>query len=136
MCRFTLDGITTFSYNVNHCYKIATYMNCQTKYCVYVISCLCGKIYVGSTIRSIHERVLEHWRAIRTNDQKYPVAFHASICTVKTFKFHGIEHIVTPRRGGDKELLLRRREAVWIMRLKAVQNGMNVDNELHYFLGD
>ena len=53
-----------------------------------------------------------------------------------SFRFHGIEHVPLPRRGGNRELYLCRRESLWIMRPKSVQSGMNIDHELHYFLGE
>ena len=136
MCQYAMDKTLSFSYNTHHLYQIASYMNCQSTYCVYAIVCPCGQIYVGSTIRSIQTRVSEHWRAIRMNDLKYPITVHANSCVKFSLKFHGVECVPPLRRGGNRELMLRRKEAFWIMKLKAVSQGLNFDHEMHYFLGD
>ena len=136
MCKFTIDQVKNFSYNSDHIYEIRDYMNCQSKYCVYVIVCKCGKIYVGSSIRTIQDRVAEHWRAVRSFDHRYPVALHAATCDKFVSTFLGIDNVRPTIRGGNRELKLRRQEVLWIMRLKAVEFGINIDNELHYFLGD
>ena len=91
---------------------------------------------MGSTIRTIQERIAEHMRAVRLKDLRYPVALHSTTCDVSLFRFHAIEHVKSHPRGGNRELQLRRREAIWISRLHAVQCGINVDHEMHYFLGD
>lgn len=105
-----------------------------------MIKCICGSFYIGSTIRSLKERIYEHLRAIKYKDTRYATASHVNDCRAqtgnKTIAFCGIEEVNPDWRGGNHELQLRRREALWILKLQAVEHGMNSDHELHYFLGD
>lgn len=90
-------------------------------------------------IRPLRERIAEHFRALK-NDTKYPIVLHTLEGVPGThmhrFSFHGIDHVRNNIHGGNRELQLRSREAIWIMKLRAVEHGINIDTELQYFLGD
>lgn len=83
---------------------------------VYVIICKRNKIYVGSTIRTLRERITEHFRALKQKGPKYHIRVHAMECVAQNvhsgFKFHGIDHIANDIRGDNRELKFRRCEAV------------------------
>ncbi|KAJ1137652.1 hypothetical protein NDU88_004050 [Pleurodeles waltl] len=85
-------------------------------------------------------RIGEHMRMLKNCDMRYPIVAHILSCDSqsihKSFKFFGLEHVPRNPRGGNRELMLRRKEATWIMRLKAVELGLNTDRELEFFLGD
>lgn len=140
MCIWGKHGTTTFKGPDGSLYKIKHNITCLTKFVVYLIECKCGKIYVGSTIRALKDRVGEHMRAIQKRDPRYPVALHVAECQPpeEDFKVRvfGIDVIPLNIRGGNRELTLRRREATWILRLQSVEHGLNYDPEMQYFLGD
>lgn len=48
------------------------------EFVVYVLVCICGLRYVGSTIFPVKKRILEHLRAIRNGDLTYTVAKHCA----------------------------------------------------------
>ena len=50
---------------------------CMTKNVVYQLTCsMCGEIYVGETKRSLHQRLLEHNRAIQLGDISSAISEH------------------------------------------------------------
>ena len=84
---------------------ISKYLTCLTDFCVYVLICPCGLMYVGSTIFATKKRVLEHRRAIIHNDSTYPVARHFAAnhnCNPDGLSFAAIDRVPPLRRGGDK----------------------------------
>lgn len=139
MCYWTKHGVQDFEGHDGRKYTINNNVNCNSKFVVYIIECVCKKYYVGSTIRPLRERMAEHIRAIQKQDPKYPVALHVATCQAqgmqKRVQFFGIDITPINTRGGNRELRLRRNEAMWILRLRSVELGLNYDSELQYFLG-
>ncbi|XP_078506952.1 uncharacterized protein LOC144767356 [Lissotriton helveticus] len=139
MCRWANHGIKSFSDHRSKLHTIKTNINCDTKFTVYIIECACKSRYVGSSIRALRERIREHARAYATKDPRYPMAIHMASCpsqgNIKSFTFYGIDVVQATVRGGNRELRLRRQEALWIMRLDTTRTGQNTDDELHFFLG-
>lgn len=62
--------VTNKKYTINH------FSTCSTKYVVYLITCPCGKQYVGCTIRMFSTRVSEHIALIKGRDSKHTVPRH------------------------------------------------------------
>lgn len=139
VCKFAKHGTTSFTGHTKTLHKINRNINCTTRYVVYILECTCKSKYVGSTIRPLKERISEHVRAINQQDARYPMALHIGACPTqgphKKLQFYGIEVTEANIRGGNRELRLRRQEALWIMRLQTVGHGQNCDHELQYFLG-
>jgi len=82
----------------------------------------------GEKSRQLKQRISEHKSSIRRKDVNYPVAAHFLACNhdVSPLRFCGIEEVNVPARGGDIELLLLRRELLWIFTLQTLSPmGMN-----------
>ncbi|MCP4473778.1 MAG: hypothetical protein GY821_04275 [Gammaproteobacteria bacterium] len=45
---------------------------------IYSLDCECGKHYIGQTNRPLHDRLMEHYRAIKKKDKNNPMAAHLS----------------------------------------------------------
>ena len=113
---------------------IDKYLTCVSDYCVYVLTCPCGLMYVGSTIFATKKRVLEHRRAIVHRDFTYPVARHFAGShngDPDGLSFCAIDRVPPLRRGGDREKRLRILESKHILRLGTKSPyGLNRDEEL------
>lgn len=112
-------------------------ITCSTTGVIYLITCPCGKVYVGKTTRQLKQRIAEHRSTIRRKDDTYPLACHFMEMehTVASLRYIGIEKVETPRRGGDLDRILLQREAEWIHRLDSLApRGLNVDFDLRCFL--
>lgn len=122
-------------------YPIKQMINCNTTFVVYMMICeICNLKYIGSTIRKVKTRFLEHVNNIQnpafrnvSNIAKHFIETHNSeTCSLKII---GIERIKNPPRGGDREAILRDREAYWILTLNtSAPQGLNLRREtmLHY----
>ena len=116
---------------------IRSIISCKTKGVIYLITCSCGKAYVGQTKRQLKQHIAEHHSSIRCKNIDYPVAAHLveSNHPISSLKYTGIEHIALPRTGGNIEILLLQREAYWISCLKTLTpSGLNIDFDLRLFL--
>ncbi|KAJ1169165.1 hypothetical protein NDU88_001071, partial [Pleurodeles waltl] len=96
MCRLSKSGISTFKSLAGDQFRINYNITCDSKFIIYMITCKCGLYYVGSTIRSLRIRVSEHYRALRQDDDRYPIVTHMRQCTrqsqTKGFEFFGFDH--------------------------------------------
>ena len=102
-----------------------------------MLKCPCGKAYVGKTSRALKTRIAEHRSTIRNGDEKSPVALHFKQAhhNVSSLRYLGIEKVHLPRRGGDIDNLLLRREVWWIHYLKTMAPiGLNEDFDIRPFL--
>ena len=97
-------------------------ISCKTKGVIYLITCSCGKAYVGQTKRQLKQSIAEHRSSIRCKNIDYPVAAHFVEANHPIFslKYTGIEHVALPRRGRNIEILLLQREGYWISYLKTL----------------
>ena len=117
--------------------KIKGIISCSTKFVIYLITCPCGKSYVGKTSRSLKARIAEHRSTIRCKNLNYPVAAHFVEFNhpISSLRYIGIEKVSLPPRGGDLENLLSKREHYWIYHLKTLTpHGLNVEYDLRCFL--
>ena len=74
----------------------------------------------------------EHKSSIRRKDPNYPVAIHFNEANhdISTFRFVGIEQVKLPRRGGNLDALLKKREAFWIHSLQTLVHPKGLNDEL------
>lgn len=102
MCRLSRE-LREFTYNQSPTFVIKTNINCYTRFVVYALICKCNKIYVGSTIRMLRERIQEHFRAVKQGDSRYPFAVHTLICDKQDqhrfFSFPWFGNSPTCRKG-------------------------------------
>lgn len=98
--------VVTFRSSVtNKQYSIKHFCTCETHYIVYLITCPCGKQYVGRTIRTFSIRVAEHISLIKSGDTKHPVPRHYRLHHNRNLKgtsFLIIDRYIALWRGGAK----------------------------------
>ena len=125
---------STITSTMGQTVPISKYLTCLSDYCVYVLMCPCGLMYVGSTIFATKKRILEHRRAIVHSDVTYPVARHFASChnaNPEGLSFCSVDRVPPLRRGGDREGRLRILESRYILRLGTKSpHGLNKDEEL------
>ncbi|KAM9331059.1 uncharacterized protein PAF06_019410 [Gastrophryne carolinensis] len=114
-------------------YKIRGTYSCLTDYCVYLLKCPCGLLYIGKTIGPFKKRFQQHRSDVRISIKKHqdgetldydkPVAIHFVRHKHQTSELRGmvIEQVERPHRGGDRHLRLLQRETYWIHELDTVQ---------------
>lgn len=77
-------------------------ISCNTTSVIYLLTCPCGKSYVGKTSRALKTRIAEHRSTIRCKNLNYPVAAHFVEFNhpISSLKYIGIERVTLPPRGG------------------------------------
>lgn len=123
------------------CYDIKKYINCNTTFVVYLISCRdCGVQYVGSTKCSLKTRIRRHLSDVDSAfcQQMSAVSTHCVQCHARStasLVVQGIERVERPLRGGNHVRKLRCRETLWMFLLQTcVPTGLNKrsDIDLYY----
>ena len=102
-----------------------------------MLKCPCGLSYIGKTSRALKTRIAEHRSTIRNNVITSPVAVHFNKAghNVSTLRYTGIELVQSPRRGGDVNNMLLKRELFWIHTLQTLApKGLNEDYDIRPFL--
>lgn len=56
--------------------KIKQFINCSTTSVIYMLCCLCNKMYIGKTKRQLRIRIGEHIASIKKQDDERPLALH------------------------------------------------------------
>lgn len=136
-CNFTQKTKSFNHPRTGKNYKIKGVISCHTPNVIYMLKCPCGLAYIGKTTRPLKNRISEHRSNIRNHDQKSPVALHFSQAqhNVSTLKYIGIEQVHLPKRGGNIDNILLKREAFWIYTLDTLSpRGLNEDFDLRPFL--
>lgn len=106
-------------------FKIRHTISCNTKWVVYLVSCLCNLKYASLTSREFKRRVREHVLGIVAASGEYDnihlktlprhfKKFHN--CDPSVLKVRGIDRVLLTSRGGGGGLdwLLSQKEAKWI----------------------
>lgn len=129
----------SFRSSVTHrTYPIRQFCTCTTSYIVYLITCHCGKQYVGRTIRSFAIRVAEHIALIKGGDTKHTVPRHYKLQhnrVIDGTQFVVIDRYVPPWRGGAMTRGVSRLETYWIHELRTLHPlGMNVEVDVNAFI--
>ncbi|XP_075455132.1 uncharacterized protein LOC142494549 [Ascaphus truei] len=126
--------------------KIKDYMNCESKFVVYIIRCPCDLYYIGKTTRMLKERMSLHRSSIRkalldsTNNEDLklqPVARHFKDHkhSLATLRCMPIMQAHAGPRGGDRGKLLLQLETRMIFELNTMApRGLNEDFKLGCFL--
>lgn len=119
-------------------YEMKHFTTCATKYIVYLITCPCGKQYVGCTIRAFSTRVGEHITSIkkgRTNHSvpRHYLEFHNQNPAGTSFQV--INKFFPHWRGESNLRGVSKLETFWIYQLKSYKPfGLNVDWDLNAFI--
>uniref|UniRef100_A0A803JIM5 GIY-YIG domain-containing protein n=1 Tax=Xenopus tropicalis TaxID=8364 RepID=A0A803JIM5_XENTR len=130
-------------FNIKH--EVRDFFNCRSESIIYLITCPCGKQYVGKTIRMLKDRLLEHIRNIEqsnidasNNTKMTPIArhFHERHEGKSVgLKMSGLSKISLGLRGGDLDRALIKKESEWIFLLNSLSpKGLNRSITLNAFL--
>lgn len=138
-CSHVIQSKAFIDFKSKKEYKIKDFINCNTTFVIYRLSCPCPNIfYVGRTKRRLRDRLAEHKYAIRTGNADYQMAQHFARVHNKNdslLKIEALEHIRPLDRGGDRIRRLNQRETFWIHQLDALRYpGLNEDIEFKCFL--
>ncbi|OCT63445.1 hypothetical protein XELAEV_18044541mg [Xenopus laevis] len=109
-------------------YTLEHFMNCKTSGVIYVMTCQCGKRYVGKTKREFRRRILEHVGDVK-HKRNTSLARHINEThngCLEMLKFTAVDRIEPTLRVGDIDRKLLQREAQWIYWLNTrAPNGLN-----------
>lgn len=96
-------------------HKLNFFSNCKTRYCVYMLVCVCGKIYIGSTRCQLLVRVQEHISCIKHETHRAPLVQHFTSHKHAPTDFSvSVLEIIQPSTHYDANRLLLQRESFWI----------------------
>lgn len=122
-CKHDVKTDHFHSTSNNNIYPIASYINCNTKYVIYGITCIaCNVQYVGCTSNMLEIRIRRHLSDARNTAivNKSMASWHFTQQhhdDTSHFRFSGIEQVFRPIRGGDNAIKLLSHESWWIFRL-------------------
>lgn len=110
---------------------------CDSRFVVYILKCPCGLLYVGETSMRMKDRLSKHKSTIRKQNLLLPIPLHFydKKHNISQLRYQIIEGVSLPRRGGDRNKLLLKREAYWIHRLQTMEpRGLNREYNVSCFL--
>lgn len=136
-CQFIQHGQKTFTVKGKN-YTLKEFYNCSTDFVIYCLTCPCGLIYVGRTIRALRARFGEHRRFIEKGRDHHSVPKHF-------LTHHGrstaglsvwvIESIPAKYPAAERYKRLCQQETYWIYSLGTLApGGLNEDIEVHTLL--
>lgn len=121
----------------NRIYQIKGFHTCTSRY-VYLITCPCGKQYIGRTTRTFSIRVGEHIAKIKSWDTKRAVPRHYREHHDRNSEgtsFLVIDSYIPPWRGGALTRGVSQLETYWIYELQSYHPwGINVEWDINAFL--
>ena len=105
-------------------------VSCRSSNLIYCISCkICGKQYVGQTLRRIRDRLSEHLRDIDKADKTKPLGLHFTNHVEKTLEVHIVEFIKKAPRSPQALQIRNRVETRWIHLLRTpIPWGLNLED--------
>lgn len=128
------SAVTGRKYNINK------YINCNTLYVVYLITCqVCKLQYVISTKCDLKTRICRHLSDANCAfvQQVSAGSLYCSVihgCSTSSLSVQGIEKVSHPPRGGDYVRKLRSRETYWIFTLQTcTPKGLNRKSDLDLY---
>ena len=102
MAKFTRKANSFNHPRTGKKYSIRGIISCNTANIIYILTWLCGLVYVGKTLRPLKTSIAEHRRTIRNKVITSPVAVHFNKAghNVPALRYIRIEVLQHPRRGG------------------------------------
>ncbi|OCT85330.1 hypothetical protein XELAEV_18023496mg [Xenopus laevis] len=137
VCNSMLQGTSFAHPRTAQRFQIKHRITCQSTHVIYMIVCPCGLYYIGKTIQKLKDRFLKHKSVIKIGKDTTPLVTHCREHNhnISSLRLMGIDQIISPGGGVDKNTLLLRREAEWIFRLDTVTPmGLNDTLNLSCFL--
>lgn len=138
VCKYVERTNTFTDSDGKKLFKINNFINCNTTRVIYMLTCPCGKHYVGKTKRPLRVRVSEHIQSILGKDDERPIPLH--FLQVHGGKpdgliFKGIYRLNLPQRRGDFDRILYQKEKMWIYNINSMHpQGLNNECNLGVFL--
>lgn len=136
-CKHVTHGLKEFS-TKGQKYTIPDFFNCSTEFVIYCMSCPCGLLYVGRTIRTLRKRFGEHRRFVEAGNDKRSVPkhflqhHHQSSADLKVWIIESIPKNLPP---AERFKRLCARESYWIYRLDSMTpGGLNEEIEVNPLL--
>lgn len=124
-CKFVRHGQKAFS-TKGKTYLLKDFFNCSSNFVVYGLTCPCGLIYVGHTVRALRTRFGEHRRLIEggTDPHSGPRHFaEAHQHSTNSLQVWVIEQILSSLSVAKHFKKLCARETFWIYNLDALSPG-------------
>lgn len=121
-CKHVNHGQKDFSTKGKK-YMITNFYNCSSEFVIYGLTCPCGLLYVGRTIRALRKRFGEHRRFVEKGEDKHSVPRHfkehhsRSPEGLKVWVIEGIPSTLPPAERFSR---LCQRETYWIYTLDSV----------------
>ena len=105
-------------------------ISCRSSNLIYCISCkICGKQYVGQTLRRLRDRISEHLRDIDKGDKTKPLGLHFTTHDSSSIEVHVLEFIKKAPRGPQTLTIRNRVEKRWIHLLRTpIPLGLNLED--------
>lgn len=136
ICPLTQESRMVNFPEKNVVWEPKSFSNCNTPGVIYYLECKCGKGYVGSTVRPLKVRVLEHISRVRNRVTKAPLTHHFLTYQHECTDLRvSVLEVIKKQVFADKHKNLLRREAWWIYRLGTLQpEGLNNELDLSVYL--
>lgn len=113
-------------------FRIKGHFSCRSSYIIYLIKCPCGLGYIGKTTQMAKDRISKHKSTIRTCKVELPIPEHflSHKHQIHQLRYQIIDWVPVPRRGGDRDALLSKKELYWILKLDTLHpRGLNREFE-------
>ncbi|OCT76207.1 hypothetical protein XELAEV_18031405mg [Xenopus laevis] len=137
-CSSIIKGAVVQQPTTGNSIQLKHYATCETVGVVYILKCPRGNVFVGQTGRQAKARIKEHRGTLKmlnlTPTQDTSVSHHFNLCrhNMSQFKWLVLELIQEPQRGGDRQILLLQKEALWIKMVCALKpQGLNDQWSVH-----
>ena len=124
-CHFVQHGQKNFHTN-GKTYPLKDFYNCSSEFVVYGLSCPCGLLYIGRTIRPLRERFGEHRRNIEGGTDPHSVPRHFTMLhqqSTSGLQVWIIEQIDKTLPPAERFKKLCARETYWIYSLDTLSPG-------------
>ncbi|CAI9555659.1 unnamed protein product [Staurois parvus] len=136
-CQFVKHGQKNFT-TKGKTYSFKEFYNCSTDHVIYCISCPCGLLYVGRTIRPLRARFGEHRRLIEDGKDKHSVPRHFLEYHQKStdgLQVWVLESIHNNLSESDRFKKLCSQETYWIFTLDTLSpGGLNEELDINTIL--
>lgn len=131
-CKHVNHGQKDF-YTKGKKYMINNFFNCSSEYVIYALTCPCGLLYIGRTIRTLRKRFGEHRRFVEKMVDKHSVPRHFKehhSGSLEGLRVWVIESIPSTLPLAERFSRLCQRETYWIYTLDSLApGGLNEDIE-------
>lgn len=129
-CKYMQQGEQFVDPHTGRPHRINHFLTCDSAYVVYILWCPCSLLYIGETSLDFKTRMNQHRYTIRKKKLDLPVSKHFTENDHHEgdLKCMIVDHIPVPRRGGNRIMMLKKREMEWIVKLNTLRPvGLNID---------